>query len=138
MPTNQSEHPSIHPCGYSGERISRHNMLRYAIFEVAAAAALNPVKEGRFLLQTVALQMCSSGLIGRRLRRTKSPLGSSGTKGYKDPTVSKLYITRKTSETVCPFQDRHTVCYSPLISKMFKHRRIETELNYFYFLQTTF
>ena len=37
-------------CGYSGERISRHNMLRDAIFEVAAAAALNPVKEGRFLL----------------------------------------------------------------------------------------
>ena len=37
-------------CNYSGERISRHNMLRDAIFEVAAAAALNPVKEGRFLL----------------------------------------------------------------------------------------
>ena len=37
-------------CGYSGERISRHNMLRDAIFEVAAAAALSPVKEGRFLL----------------------------------------------------------------------------------------
>ena len=37
-------------CGYSGERISRHNMLRDAIFEVAAAAALSPVKEGRYLL----------------------------------------------------------------------------------------
>ena len=55
--------------GYSGERISRHNMLRDAIFEVAAAAALNPVKEGRFLLQgqIVALQMCSSaaGKVGK-------------------------------------------------------------------------
>ena len=37
-------------CGYSGERISRHNMLRDAIYEVAAGAALSPVKEGRFLL----------------------------------------------------------------------------------------
>ena len=37
-------------CGYSGERISRHNLLRDAIHDVAAAAALNPVKEGRFLL----------------------------------------------------------------------------------------
>ena len=37
-------------CGYSGERISRHNMLRDAIFEVTAAAALSPVKEGSFLL----------------------------------------------------------------------------------------
>ena len=37
-------------CGYSGERISRHNLLRDAIFDVASAAALSPVKEGRFLL----------------------------------------------------------------------------------------
>ena len=33
-------------CGYSAERISRHNLLRDAIFDVAASAALSPVKEG--------------------------------------------------------------------------------------------
>ena len=37
-------------CGYSGERISRHNLLRDAIFDIASSAALSPVKEGRFLL----------------------------------------------------------------------------------------
>lgn len=37
-------------CGYSGERITRHNLLRDAIFDVASSAALSPVKEGRFLL----------------------------------------------------------------------------------------
>ena len=34
----------------SGERITRHNLLRDAIFDVASSAALSPVKEGRFLL----------------------------------------------------------------------------------------
>ena len=33
-----------------GERIARHNHLRDAIFDTAAAAGLGPVKEGRFLL----------------------------------------------------------------------------------------
>ena len=37
-------------CGSGGERISRHNALRDAIFETAVAAGLGPVKEGRFLL----------------------------------------------------------------------------------------
>ena len=37
-------------CGYSGERITRHNLLRDAIFDVASSAALSPVKDGRFLL----------------------------------------------------------------------------------------
>ena len=37
-------------CGSGGERISRHNSLRDAIFETAVAAGLRPVKEGRFLL----------------------------------------------------------------------------------------
>ena len=37
-------------CGSGGERISRHNNLRDAIFETAVAAGLGPVKEGRFLL----------------------------------------------------------------------------------------
>ena len=37
-------------CGHQGERISRHNSLRDAIHTTAAAAALNPVKEGRYLL----------------------------------------------------------------------------------------
>ena len=33
-----------------GERISRHNNLRDALFDSAVAAGLGPVKEGRFLL----------------------------------------------------------------------------------------
>ena len=37
-------------CGSGGERISRHNALRDAIFETAVAAGLGPTKEGRFLL----------------------------------------------------------------------------------------
>ena len=37
-------------CGSHGERIARHNLLRDALHQTAAAAALGPVKEGRFLL----------------------------------------------------------------------------------------
>ena len=37
-------------CGHQGERIARHNSLRDAIHSSAAAAALNPTKEGRYLL----------------------------------------------------------------------------------------
>ena len=37
-------------CGTGGERISRHNNLRDALFDTAVAAGLGPVKEGRFLL----------------------------------------------------------------------------------------
>ena len=34
-------------CGFGGERISRHNHLRDALYETAVAAGLGPVKEGR-------------------------------------------------------------------------------------------
>ena len=37
-------------CGTGGERIARHNHLRDAIFALASAAGLAPIKEGRFLL----------------------------------------------------------------------------------------
>ena len=37
-------------CGAGGERISRHNNLRDALFDTAVAAGLGPVREGRFLL----------------------------------------------------------------------------------------
>ena len=37
-------------CGHWGERITRHNDIRDHIFQMAATAVLNPVKEGRFLL----------------------------------------------------------------------------------------
>ena len=37
-------------CGNQGERISRHNRLRDALHDAAAAAALGPIKEERFLL----------------------------------------------------------------------------------------
>ena len=37
-------------CGHTGERISRHNHLRDIIHETAAAAALSPSKEDRFLI----------------------------------------------------------------------------------------
>ena len=37
-------------CGVGGERISRHNAPRDAIFDTAAQAGLAPIKEGRFLL----------------------------------------------------------------------------------------
>jgi len=40
-------------CGHQGERITRHNRLRDALHDIAAAAALSPVKEGRFLLPGV-------------------------------------------------------------------------------------
>ena len=37
-------------CGHQGERITRHNAIRDAIHDTAAAAALSPVKEGQHLL----------------------------------------------------------------------------------------
>ena len=37
-------------CRSGGERISRHNSLRDAVFDTAAAAGLAPTKEGRYLL----------------------------------------------------------------------------------------
>ena len=37
-------------CGCGGERISRHNQLRDAIYDTAVAAGLGPTKEGRFLI----------------------------------------------------------------------------------------
>ena len=37
-------------CGTGGERILRHNAIRDALFETAAAAGLAPLKEGRALL----------------------------------------------------------------------------------------
>ena len=37
-------------CAHQGERITRHNALRDAIHDIAAAAALNPIKEGQHLL----------------------------------------------------------------------------------------
>ena len=40
-------------CGTGGERISRHNSLRDAFFDVAVSAGLSPTKEGRFLLPGV-------------------------------------------------------------------------------------
>ena len=37
-------------CGHYGERITRHNQIRDHLFSLAQAAALGPVREGRFLL----------------------------------------------------------------------------------------
>jgi hypothetical protein len=37
-------------CGSNGERISRHNALRDALYGTAQSAALGPVKEERYLL----------------------------------------------------------------------------------------
>ena len=37
-------------CGTGGERIARHNTLRDALHDTAAAAGLAPTKEGRALL----------------------------------------------------------------------------------------
>ena len=37
-------------CGSHGERIARHNLLRDALHQTAAPAALGPVKEGHYLL----------------------------------------------------------------------------------------
>ena len=37
-------------CGHWGERITRHNSIRDHVHQMAAAAVLNPVKEGRFIL----------------------------------------------------------------------------------------
>ena len=37
-------------CGSQGERISRHNALRDALYAAAVKAALGPTREGRFLL----------------------------------------------------------------------------------------
>ena len=37
-------------CSHWGERITRHNLLRDHIHDMAAAACLGPVKEGRYLL----------------------------------------------------------------------------------------
>ena len=37
-------------CGTGGERIVRHNAVRDAIFDTAAAAGLAPLREGRALL----------------------------------------------------------------------------------------
>ena len=48
-PSNQLGGPAL-SCGTDGERISRHNHVRDAIYETAVAAGLGPTKEGRFLL----------------------------------------------------------------------------------------
>ena len=37
-------------CGFWGERITRHNLLRDHLYDLAASACLSPIKEGRFLL----------------------------------------------------------------------------------------
>ena len=37
-------------CGSKGERVSRHNALRDALYSTAVAASLGPSREGRFLL----------------------------------------------------------------------------------------
>ena len=37
-------------CGSAGERVSRHNALRDALYSTAVAASLGPSREGRFLL----------------------------------------------------------------------------------------
>jgi hypothetical protein len=37
-------------CGSAGERVSRHNALRDALYNTAVAASLGPSREGRFLL----------------------------------------------------------------------------------------
>ena len=42
--------------GVGGERISRHNALRDAIFDTASQAGLAPIKEGRFLLPATLAQ----------------------------------------------------------------------------------
>ena len=42
-------------CGTGGERISRHNNLRDALFDTAMAAGLGPVKEGKM---TAAAEDC--------------------------------------------------------------------------------
>ena len=39
-------------CGSAGERVSRHNALRDALYSTAVAASLGPSREGRFLLPT--------------------------------------------------------------------------------------
>ena len=37
-------------CGSAGERVSRHNALRDALYSTAVSASLGPSREGRFLL----------------------------------------------------------------------------------------
>ena len=37
-------------CGYEGERISRHNHLRNALFKTAVQACVGPTREGRALI----------------------------------------------------------------------------------------
>ena len=37
-------------CGSAGERVSRHNALRDALYSAAVSASLGPSREGRFLL----------------------------------------------------------------------------------------
>ena len=55
-------------CAWQGERIARHNCLRDLLHSTAAAAALAPAKEGRFLLP---------GEGGRQLT-SSSPAGQMG------------------------------------------------------------
>jgi hypothetical protein len=63
--------------GSQGERISRHNRLRDALHDEAAAAALGPVKEERFLLPGV----------GRRPADVLIPNWSQGRDAALDVTV---------------------------------------------------
>ena len=64
-------------CGHWGERISRHNALRDAVFNTAASAALSPVKEGQFLLPGV----------GRRPADVYIPSWAGGRDAALDVTV---------------------------------------------------
>ena len=50
LPNVIPAHPCAMCCRSGGERNSRHNNLRDALFDTAVAAGLGPVKEGQFLL----------------------------------------------------------------------------------------
>ena len=54
-------------CGSHGERISRHNLLRDALYQTASAAALGPTKEGRFLLPGQQTSCSPDGRVDRML-----------------------------------------------------------------------
>ena len=90
-------------CGVGGERISRHNALRDAIFDTAAQAGLAPTKEGRFLLPGA----------DRRPADVLLPHWAGGQDGALDVTV------------VHPFQDATLVraATEPGFALTFAHER---------------
>ncbi len=79
-------------CGSQGERISRHNALRDALYATAVSAALGPTREGRFLLPG-GDRRPADVFIPNWTRGRDSALDVTVTHCLQDATVAEAAVT---------------------------------------------